>query len=212
MGVPMKVRRLVVFALLAGTVQTFAQKPAPPKEWTPWVPIQGKWAEFLVITNFRGGNKSPEQLARKDLKSLKLDCQILGRVSSKLPSELVGVKSFRILYTEYGTFEGPGDFREDFVEVPYSGSEQYFRPVTVTRHATEFDVAEARRPLSETEMTTITTAAINALGLQLEPSIESKLRGHKYLVSAQWRRKGNTVELRLDDYRPTSQTSPSPSP
>lgn len=212
MGAQMKILGLFVVALMVGIVQGLAQNPSPTKDWTLWAPVQDKWAEFLVITNLRGGNKTPEQLAKTKLKSLKVDCQILGRLSSKLPPELKGVKSFRILYTEYGKFQGMDDFSEDFVVVPYSGNGQYLRPVTVTRPATEFDVAEASRPLSVTEMTITVPAKINSLGLGLDPSIEHKLRGHKYFVAAQWRRKGSTVELMVKDYRPTPQTGPSTNP
>lgn len=133
MRVQMKVLSLVVFALIAGIVETFAQKPAPPKDWTLWAPVQGNWVELLVVTNFRGGNKTPEQLARKELKSLKVDCQIHGRLSGKLPPELEGVKSFTIWYTEYGKFQTSDNFSEDFVVVPNAGNGQYFRPVTITR-------------------------------------------------------------------------------
>lgn len=203
---------LVVFALLVSTVPNLAQKPPPPKDWTPWAPVQSNWAEFLVIAVFRGGNKTPAQLAKKELKSLKVDCKIFGRLSKNLPTELEGVKSFRILYTEYGKFAGIEGFQEDSVEVPNWGNGQSFRRVTVTRQASEFDVREASKPLSATELTTTVPAFLNALGLGLDPSMEAKLEGHRYFVGAEWRRKGSTVELRVNDYRPPTHPSPSPTP
>jgi len=204
----MKILRLLVLILIVGSVPALGQKPVAPKEWTPWAPNLNKWAEFLIITNFHGGNKTPEELAKKDLKSLKLDCQIFGRLSKDLPYELRGIETVRILYTEYGKFETIENFKVDYLELLYSGDGQYINPVTISRPAAEFDVAEASRPPSETELSRTAPPKISALGV--EPTMKSTLRGHRYLVGAHWRRKGKTVEVRIDDYRPTAQPSPNP--
>lgn len=200
----MKTLRLVLFILIAGVIPSFAQKPIAPREWTPWAPNLNKWAEFLIITSFRGGNKTPEQLAKKDLKSLKIDCQIFGRLSKNLPYELRGIETVRILYSEYGKFETWEDFKVDYIELLYSGDGQYINPVTITRPAAEFDVAEARQPISEIEMTRFFS------GRTISSPVTFTLKGHPYFVGAHWRRKGKTVEVKIDEYRPTPQISPNP--
>ena len=198
----MRTLRVLLLILIAGVIPSFAQKPIAPKEWTPWLPNLNKWAEFLVITSFRGGNKTPEQLAKKDLKSLKVDCQIFGRLSKDLPYELRGIETVRILYTEYGKFETHEDFKVDYIELLYSGDGQYINPVTITRPAAEFDVAEASRPISEIEMTRLTSGKTYML-TGIAPTTKFTLKGHPYLVGAHWRRKGKTVEVRIDEYRQT---------
>ena len=205
----MKVLRLLVWALIFCTVQTSAQNPASPKDWTPWTPAQEEWAEFYVITNFHGGNKTPEQLAKKDIKSLKVDCFIVGRLLGQLPPDWAGVKTFRILYTQYGEFRGIDGFDEDSIVVPYSKAGQYVRPITITRTASQFDVDEASKPLTTVDITTTFPTQLRALGLD---PIKTKMSGHKYHVACEWRRKGSWVELRIKDYRPGPEKSSSSNP
>ena len=205
----MKILRLLVFILIAGSVPALGQKPVAPKEWTPWAPNLNKWAEFMIITSFRGGNKTPEQLAKKDLKSVKIDCQIFGRLSKDLPYELRGIETVRILYTEYGKFETDENFKVDYLELFYSPDGQYINPVKISRPAAEFDVAEASRPISEIEMTTLNPGKYYML-TGIAPTTKFTLKGRPYFVGAHWRRKGKTVEVRIDDYRPTPQPSPNP--
>jgi len=119
------------------------------------------------------------------------------------------IETIRILYSEYGEFETFENFKVDYIELLYSGDGQYINPVTISRRATEFDVAEARRPISEIEMTSLTSAKyymIDGIGAPMKFT----LKGHPYLVGAQWRRKGKTVEVKVNDYRPTSQINPNP--
>lgn len=204
----MKVVRLVLCFFVIGVVASSGQNSAGPMEWTPWAPVEGGWAQFLVITSFRG-DKTPEQLANKDIKSLRVDCLIAGRLSGELPSELRGVKVIRILYSEYGEFQTTGGFRESSIVVPHSSKGQSLPPVEIRRPAHPFDVAETRKPVTDTEMTTTFPTIISALGA--EPN-KTKIRGHRYLVSADWRRKENTIEVKIRDYRPNHGTTPSPTP
>jgi len=188
--------------------QTFAQNPAP-KDWTAWSPVEGDWAEFYVFTNFHGGNKTPEQLAKKNIKSLQVDCLIVGRLLGKLPPNLRGVKTFKILYTEYGKFRGIDDFGEDSVAIYYSSEGQYVRQVTITRPASQFDVEEASKPLAALETTTTMPTELRALGVD---PIRTKVSGHKYRVDCEWRRKGSAIELRIKDYRPNTEKARSANP
>ena len=114
----MKILGLLVLTLIFCVAHTFAQYPVSPKDWTPWSVLEGDWAEFYVITNFRGGSKTLEQLAKKDLKSLKVDCLIIGRLLGEPPPALKGVKNIRVMFTEYGKFERVDGLREESFEVP----------------------------------------------------------------------------------------------
>src|SRR6185369_9389933 len=144
---------VMTFIFCAGAV--LAQNPVSTKDWTLWAVAEENWAEFYVVTNFRGGSKPPEQLAKKELKSLKLECLIVGRLFGVLPPALKGVKNIRVLFTEYGRYETIEGNREEFFEVPYSGDEeQYFRQVSIIRPASQFDVDQESKPKSEVEITT----------------------------------------------------------
>lgn len=197
----MKILGLLACVLIFCGAQTFAQAPSAPKDWTAWAPVEGNWAEFYVMTNFHGGNRTPEELARKELKSLKVDCLILGRLLGQLPDDLRGAKTFKVLYTEYGKFRTTGDFSEDSLAVQYAGREQYLQPVQITRPASQFDVAEASKPLDVIEMNTTMPTLLVALGVSDQ---KGRITGHKHRAALEWRRKGSTVELRVKDYRPAS--------
>lgn len=204
----MKVLKLVFCMLVVSMFANAVQDSAGPKEWTPWMPVEGSWAQFAVITSF-DSDASAEELAKKDIKSLRVDCLIGGKLLGELPIELKGAKTFRILYTEYGEFRTLDDFRESSIEVPYYAKGQYIRQVVIRRKASQFEVAEASKPNIEIEQTTTVPTFLSSLGVD---PIKSKIRGRRYLVGAEWRRKGKTVEIRIKDYRPNVPSSPKPTP
>jgi hypothetical protein len=168
------------------------------KDWTPWAAIDGsRWAEFQVIVDFVGGPKSPEAIAKA--KSLKVKCLIAGRISRTIPAEIEGVKYFKILYSEYGKFLTREDFMEDWAELLYSKEGVNVRPVTITGPASQFDLLEGAKPAQEINMSTINPTILVPLGV--EPVTTRKLTGRIYRLKTEWRRRGNTVEIRLKDYR-----------
>ena len=200
----MKILKAFVCSLLLTAGNLSAQTSPAPKDWTPWLPTVGDWAEFYVFTNFRGGNKSPEQLAKKNLKSLKVVCIIAGRIAGDVPDTVKGVTAFSVLYREYGTVEGV-DFGKESRIVYYSKKGQLVPVATIVRSATQFDVDEAGKPSSEAKSTTELPSFIRMLGAD---NIQTKISGRRYRVPAEWRRKGNTVEILLKDYAPASKTLP----
>jgi hypothetical protein len=204
----MRVLRTVLWVILMSAIANGAQNAAGPKEWTPWMPVEGNWVQFAVVTNF-DSDAPAEELAKKDLKSLKVYCLIGGKLLGDLPIELQGVKTFRILYTEYGEFRTWEDFRESSMDVSYTSKGQYIREVSIKRNASKFDVAEASKPITEIERTTTVPTILSNLGVG---PLKGKLSGHRYRVGAEWRRKGKTVEIKIKDYRPTVPAGTKPTP
>lgn len=202
----MKFLGLALCLLMLGVVANSGQDSAGPKEWTSWANVEGDWVQFLVLINF---GEPPEKVAKKELKSLTIGCLIAGKLTGKVPAELKGVKTFRILYTEYGEFNREGFFRESSQEVPYKPRVQYIPEVGILRKASQFDVAEASKPVTEFERTVTFPTMLSALGVD---PLKAKIRGRQYLIGAEWRRKGKTVEIKIKDYRPTSPTAPTASP
>lgn len=192
---------IILLLFAAFSTQTMTQDSGASnasKDWTAWADVEGNWAEFYVFTNFAGGKKTSEQLAKKELKSLKVDCFIIGRIRGTLPADSERVKVIRVIYTQYGKFADM-DLKTDVREVYYDKNGQVLRAVTITRPASQFDVDEAEKPVTETVMTTNFPTIISMMGI--DPKSE-KISGHKYRVDAEWRRKGSTIEVRLKDYRP----------
>lgn len=192
----MKILKPLLFMLLLMTGNLLAQNPSSPKDWTSWSPVTDDWTEFYVFTKFRGGNRTPEQLAKKELKSLKVECVIVGRIKGDIPHEIIGVKAFKILYREYGMIEAV-DLGEDTRLVYYRREGQIVPAATIIRPATQFDVDEASKPASEAELTTNVPTFLSMLGVD---PIKSKISGRRYRVPLEWRRKGSTVEIRLKHY------------
>jgi len=201
----MKFLGLALCLFITGVVGSYAQDSGP-KEWTPWVAVEGDWVKFAVITSFE---EPPEKLAKKDLKQLRVGCLIAGRLTGEIPPELKGVKTFRVLYTEYGEFNRDGFFRESSIEVPHLSKAQYIPQVGISRKATQFDLSEASKPITELEMTTTVPTILSELGVS---PFKTKIRGRQYWVGADWRRKGKTVEIKIRDYRPNVPATPTPSP
>ncbi len=194
----MKYLSIILLLLVTFSTQTFAQDSKDSKDWTAWANVEGNWAEFYVFTNFTGGNKTPEQLAKKELKSLKVDCFIIGRIRGTLPADSERVKVIRVLYSQYGKYADM-DLKTDVREIYYDKNGQVLRAVTITRAASQFDIEEAAKPVTETVMTTNFPAIISMMGV--DPKSE-KISGHRYRVNSEWRRKGSTIEVRLKNYRP----------
>lgn len=197
----MRVFIIILVLYAAFSTQALAQNSNASntsKDWTAWAEVDGNWAEFYVFTNFTGGNKTPEQLAKKELKSLKVDCFIIGRIRGTLPPDSERVKVIRVLYSQYGKYADM-DLKTDVREVYYDKNGQVLRAVTITRPASQFDVDETAKPVTETVMTTNFPTIISMMGV--DPKSE-KISGHRYRVKSEWRRKGSTIEVRLKDYRP----------
>ena len=196
---------LCLLALVVGT----SGQDSGPKEWTPWTAVKGDWVQFVVLINF---GEPPEKIAKKELKSLTVGCLIAGKVTGEVPADLHGVKTFRIIYTEYGEFNRDGFFKESSLEIPYKPKGQYIPEVGILRKASQFDVAEASKPVTEFERTVTFPTMLSALGVD---PLKAKIRGRQYLVGAEWRRKGKTVEIKIKDYRPSvpnTSTTPIASP
>ncbi|HMM80132.1 MAG TPA: hypothetical protein PKC65_08920 [Pyrinomonadaceae bacterium] len=168
------------------------------KGWTPWADVEGDWAEFYVFVSFLGGDKSPDELAKKPLKSLKVVCKIVGRVRGRIPPEIYGVKLFRLNYKIYGDLDY-FDYGKDWIDLYYSEDGAVARIQEIKRPATQFDVEEVARAETKANVTSV-VPVLPGVG-RIGP-LESSLQGREYRIGVEWRRKGSKVELRLKDYRP----------
>lgn len=194
------VRKLLFVSTLSFLCCVGAAVGQNTKDWTPWAPVQGDWVEFQAVVDFYGEERPPEELVKADPKSLKTKVLIGGRMKGDLPSDLAGVKRFKIAYDAYGKFESSDGFFESVSEVIYSKTGQHIRPVTIVRRASEFDIAEAAKPLSEVTVSTPTPGVLIPLGVG-PGEMRRKIAGRVYRIQSEWRRKGDIVEIRLKDYR-----------
>src|SRR4026207_681210 len=105
---------LAVLILFSGMFTAIAQSPS--REWTEWQSVQGGWAELYTFVSFRGITNSKEAVSTVPLKKLKVENYIVGRFLPPFPPGVDGVKTFRILYTEFGKYETFEGFRVDFAE------------------------------------------------------------------------------------------------
>ena len=184
--------------IVAGTISAQGGK-----DWTPWTPVVGGWAEFYVFTEFRGKERTPEELAKTELKSLRVDCFIVGRIAGNVPDEIRGVKAFKVIYKDYGMFRNYG-LNDDSRLVYYDKDGKLVPPATIRRAATQFDVDQARNATADIKVTTV----LPSFGVWGGPEdMKSKVSGRRYRVPVEWRRKGSTVELRLKHYAPADNTS-----
>ena len=193
----MMTRSIALLVLLLLYTSAFGQKDT--KDWTPWAPVQGDWAEFQALVNFKDGSKTRDEIVKAKLKSLKISVLIGGRIKGTVPPEVAGVKTIRILFTEIGRFQTFQDFMVDWVEVAYSRQGLNVNPVTIVRQASQFEVDQTAEPKSEVTMSTSMPTILAPLGV--EPVSTKKLSGYRYRLQSEWRRKGNTVEIKLKDYR-----------
>ena len=168
------------------------------KVWTPWTSVEGDWAEFYVFTRFAGGDKRPDELAKKPLNSLKVVCSVVGRVRGSVPPEIKGVKLFRIIYKAYGELTD-FDHGKDWIDLYYSEDGSVAAIKEFKRAAAQLDVDEAVQADSTVK---VTTTVPTLPGPMVIDPFESSLRGRKHRIGVEWRRKGSTVELKLKDYRP----------
>lgn len=187
---------LVLCSLLLGAASAFGQ--SSEKGWTPWADVEGDWAEFYVFVSFLGGDKPPDELAKKPLKSLKVVCKIVGRVRGEVPPEIQGVKLFRLNYKTYGELDY-FDYGKDWIDLYYSADGAVARIQEIKRPATQFDVDEVAR--AETNVNVKSVVPVLP-GVGRVGPLESSLKGREYRIGVEWRRKGSKVELRLRDYRP----------
>ena len=171
-----------------------------PKDWTEWQPVNAEWAQFQAVVEFHGGDKSPEDLAKNKPASFKLKTLIGGRLKAELPPELEGVRTIKIVYSEYGKFETSEGFYENAAEVSYAKGGQNIRHVTIVRPASAFDIEEAAKPPTQLSVDTMLPGMLSELGVPLG-GMSRKINGRVYRVDSEWRRKGKTVEIRLKDYR-----------
>jgi len=191
---------IVLVFVLTFAVPAFSQNAA--KDWTPWADVVGDWIQFQAVVEFYGGAKSPEQLVKAKAKpeSLKVKTLIGGLLKRRLPQEVDGVRTIRVLYSAYGKFESSAGFFEDWVEVTNRNEDQNINPVTIVRPASSFDIAEAQRPPTEVGVHTPVPGIVVQLGNGVG-DLNRTISGRPYRVFAEWRRKGKTVEVRLKDYR-----------
>jgi hypothetical protein len=172
-----------------------------PKDWTEWQPANAEWAQFQAVVEFRGGSKSREDLVKNKPASFKLKTLIGGRLKGQFPAELSGVRTIRIIYSEYGKFETIERFYESAAEFNYIEGGQNIRSVTILRPASAFDIDEAAKPRTDVAVTTPLPGVLAELGVS-PGDMDRKISGRVYRLGSEWRRKGKTVEIRLKDYRP----------
>lgn len=189
-------RLLIVLAL---AVQGFAQSSGTG--WSDWESVEGDWIQFYTLVRIRGGDKTPEELAKKSLKSLKVECFIAGRISDKVTAEIQGVKSIKVIYADLGRFETIEGFLVDFEVVPYVNEKKYIGGKVIRRPASQFDVEEASKPQTKVDESLGPNSLLTALGAS---DVSWQRKGRFYPLSLHWRRKGSTLEIKVGDYRPAT--------
>lgn len=190
--------RLLLLPLLLIGGAFSASASTPSGDWTPWSPVTGDWAEFRAFTSFRGGEPSPKKLAAKDPKSLKVECLIVGRILGDVPDEIKGTKAFKVLYRNYGFVDG-FELGQDSATVYYRKDGASVPGVKIIRKATHFDVERASDPKSDVDITLTMPSFISMMGID---PVKQKVSGRQHRIPVEWRRKGDTVELRLIHYAP----------
>lgn len=187
---------LILMFLLVANIHGQSKKDG----WSDWQPVSGDWVQFYTLVNFRGGNMPSDELKKRPLKSLKVDCFIAGYLNGDLPPELEGIKLVRAIYSIYGKYETV-DFSYNYEEKHFEKEGFFMGGKIIIRPASQFDVDRSSTPITEAQMALNVPNIIRPLGVR---NAAYKRSGWYYPLALSWRRKGTTVEIRLEDYRPTT--------